>query len=145
MLNGSTYIVRPVEENVTGMKGFKSGNTVSGLCVPALVTLHAAWKPLIHSLLELCWGHPVAQLPTGPTSWEGHRVPLRRSYNHRLALYSCHILGICAGQPAGRKGVVRKMVATVFVPRSILKSNFDNMFFCWSIFSPIQLYFSPFF
>lgn len=62
--------------------------------------LHASWESLVHSSLELIWGHPVAQLPTGPTSQERHCVPLRRSYNHRLAFYPCHILGVCAGQPA---------------------------------------------
>lgn len=87
-------------------EGFQSVCTFS-LCVPALVTLHAAWKPLIHSLLELSWGHPVAQLSTGPTSREGHCVSLRRSYNHRLALYSCYILGVCAGQPAGGNRIIR--------------------------------------
>ncbi|KAK2495151.1 hypothetical protein MC885_010071 [Smutsia gigantea] len=110
MLNGSTYMVRPVEDNAIWMRV----PTCSFLqhpcfCVPAVVTLHAAWKPLIHSLLELSWGHPVAQLPMGPTSRDGHCVPLRRSYNHRLALYSCHILGVCAGQPAGGEGIIRKI------------------------------------
>jgi hypothetical protein len=77
------------------------------LC-PCLVTLHASWESLVHSSLELIWGHPVAQLPPGPTSQERHCVPLRRSYNHRLAFYPCHILGVCAGQPAGGERIAGK-------------------------------------
>lgn len=147
MLNGSTYMVRPVEESITWIKGSKPSHTFSApACVPALVTLHAARKPLIHSSLELSWGHPVAQLPTGPTSWEGHRVPLRRSYNHRLAFYSCHVLGVCAGQPAGREGIVRKMVASrsPSFPEPLFQVQFLSTILLLTLFFSIHSYLNPF-
>lgn len=62
--------------------------------------LHASWVSLVHSSLEHIWGHPVVQLPTGPTRQKRHCVLLQKNNNHHPAFYLCHILRVCVGQRA---------------------------------------------
>lgn len=62
--------------------------------------LHASWESLVHNSLEHIWGHPVVQLPTGPTRQKRHCVLLQRNNNHHPAFYLCHILRVCVRQRA---------------------------------------------